>query len=198
MWTGQHWKGLILVAYDTSLRIGCLLKVPRDCLQGDQLTIPAELQKARVETVQRLHPETVAVVEALPPSRLLFNWPYHDRHLWTLFRSDILEPAGLASTRRDCFHKIRRTSYTRIYDKMGLRAASEHAAHSTDMSRWYLDKMQLTKIDPIAVLPRPGETSAPASAPGASGDHLASLLSKLGDAERAGLMMLVERLCGVA
>lgn len=56
-WGGPHWKALILAAYETSLRIGALTRVPLECFDHDQALIvtPGEIQKTGVETVHRLH-----------------------------------------------------------------------------------------------------------------------------------------------
>lgn len=162
-WTPLHWVALVLVIYDTSLRIGCLMKVPRAAFDvtAGTLTVPAELQKGKVETIQKLHPQTIEVLKQLPPSELLFPWPWSTGGgaVQLRFRREILEPAGLSATRKDCFHKIRRTSYTYTYHLLGPHAASEHAAHSSDLSSNYLDRQLLQELSqqpaPIAVLPRP-------------------------------------------
>ncbi|MBA3315632.1 MAG: hypothetical protein H0T47_20395 [Planctomycetaceae bacterium] len=155
-WTGQHWKALVLTIYDTSLRIGCMLSVPRACLQGEWLTVPAELQKGLAETAQRLHPQTLEAIECLPKTAGLFEWPYSKNDLTHHFRYDVLVPAGLPHGRADLFHRVRKTSYTTVYDRLGVGAASQHAAHTSDLSRHYLDRTKLRRTDAVSVLPRPG------------------------------------------
>lgn len=189
-WTAKHWKALVLVIYDTSLRVGCLLRIPRSSLNGDLLTVPAEEQKGRVETIQRLHPETVQAIAEVPlsDSGLLFDWPYHVNDLWFRFRSDVLAPAGLPHGRRDLFHKIRRTSYTQVYARIDGHAATEHAAHSCDLSKVYLDPVLLSEIQHrpsvVDVLPRPTvsmDANAEASLTRAEVESAIALLRKIAD-----------------
>lgn len=159
-WGPEHWEALVLTVYDTSLRIGCLRKSDVGQLEHDppRLRVPAEFQKGGRDTYQPLHPETAEKLSVLyrpPGDRRLFPWPYCPRQIWIKFRSDILIPAGLPATRRDQFHKIRRTSYTLVYVKHGLTAAMEHASHTEDLSRYYLDPTFLEKPNPLDALPRP-------------------------------------------
>lgn len=58
------------------------------------------------------------------------------------------------SGRRDKFHRLRRTSYTLVAKAFGVEAASRHAAHKQDLSRFYLDRSQID-ADPLQALPRP-------------------------------------------
>lgn len=156
-WTGQHWSALVLTVYDTSLRIGCLMRSTVDQLDADSctLTVPGSLQKSRRETCQPLHPDTATLLLSLPRAdKRLFPWPYRREELWRAFRR-ILADAGLPHGRRDQFHRIRRTSYTLVAAKFGVSAASEHASHSRDMSRHYLDRSFLDRESPLEALPRP-------------------------------------------
>ncbi len=194
-WTAAHWRALVLTIYDTGLRIGALTTVPRSCLdESGRLWVPPELQKGRAETGHKLHPETLAAIAATPRTPLLFRWPLHANELWRRYREDVLEPAGLPSGRRDLFHKIRRTSYTRVYASLGLAAATRHAAHTSDLSAAYLDTTQVRGVEAVDVLPRP-QAADPASPAGPlSAASLAALLSRLGPAERDGLAALLSKL----
>lgn len=161
-WTGQHWLALVLTVYDTSLRIGCLMRSTLDQLDSDtcSLTIPGRLQKGRRETCQPLHPDTFALLVSLQRTdNRLFPWPYRREELWRKFRA-ILSDAGLPHGRRDQFHKIRRTSYTMVAVQFGIATASEHAAHTRDMSANYLDKRFLQRESPLTALPRPSSRTA--------------------------------------
>lgn len=195
-WTPRHWRALILTAYDTSLRIGALLDVPRENLAADGwLTVPAELQKGKAETAQPLSDDTQHAIAQLPWRERLFDWPYHRRAVWTFFRSDVLVPAGLPSGRRDLFHKLRRTSYTQVYARLSPQAATQHAAHTSDLSCVYLDPVLAAKIKggvtPVAVLPRPGQAE-----PQPKLDRLAELVCRLNAADRLALAAIAERLVG--
>lgn len=113
-------------------------------------------KKGRRDTVHRLHPSTLEVLNRISPKTgLLFNWPFHRDELWRRFSREILIPAGLPATRRDKFHRVRRTSYTMVAKAYGIAAASEHAAHKQDLSRFYLDTSLLERQNPLDALPRP-------------------------------------------
>lgn len=155
-WTGEHWAALVMTIYDTSLRIGCLMRSTIDQLDSESctLTVPGRLQKGRRETCQPLHPDTVGRLERLTrPDNRLFAWPYRREELWRKFRA-ILADAGLPHGRRDQFHRIRRTSYTLVAVALGKDAASEHAAHRADLSRLYLDRTFAPRPNPLDALPR--------------------------------------------
>lgn len=156
-WGPQHWEALSLTIYDTSLRIGALLHADVDQLDPHNCTlyIPGERQKGRDDTLQPLHPDTARKLADLPrcDSRL-FPWPFHRRLIWQQF-SVILQRAGLPATSRDKFQRLRRTSYTCVAKVHGIAAATEHAAHKSDLSAYYLDKSHLHRPNPLDALPRP-------------------------------------------
>lgn len=156
-WGPRQWEALVCTIYDTSLRVGCLLKsqVSQVDFGRHELNVSAELQKTGEETVHRLHPDTTALLQFERSDARLFPWPFHVRDLWLRFGQDVLKPAGLPAGHRDKFHKIRRTSYTQVYCRFGLDAASQHASHRTNMSRFYLDESMLPQHDPLEALPRP-------------------------------------------
>jgi integrase len=154
-WGPDHWRGLVLTIYDTAARIGALLSVPRTEFRDGWLRLPAELQKQRRDTRHRLHPETVVVLESLPTSPLLFPWPLCRERIWLRF-GEILDAAGLPHGRRDKFHRLRRTSYTQVYAALGAAAATQHAGHAEDLSRYYLDRRLLDPVCAAERIPRPG------------------------------------------
>jgi len=159
-WGGMHWEALVMAVYDTSVRVGALMKSDLSQVDPDRNTlfIPGEFHKARRATFQPLRSETCGMLLSLPRvpgDTRLFPWPYSRDELWRKFRTVILEPAGLPATHRDYFHKIRRTSYTMIAKAYGVTAASDHASHAVDMSAHYLDKSFLDRPDPIKALPLP-------------------------------------------
>lgn len=159
-WTEDHWRALVLVIYDTSLRIGCLLKTPRTGFQPARrsLYVRGAVKKGgqAADSEQRLHAETCSILAGLQQTELLFPWPLKGRRqIWKYFRR-ILVAAGLPATRRDLFHRLRRTSYTHIWALAGPSAASLHAGHSQDLSRIYLDRILAGELtSTLDVLPRP-------------------------------------------
>lgn len=158
-WDRRHWKALCLTIYDTSHRIGALLQTSRASLDGSgYLLVLARHSKQKTDKLHKLHAETIAAINELPPANLLFPWPKRKRAIWPAFRA-ILKAAKLPATRKDLFHKIRRTSFTYVYALLGADAAREQAAHSTDMRKSYLDvellKLLQNRPSPTDVMPRP-------------------------------------------
>lgn len=161
-WDARHWRALILVIYDTSHRIGAVLKATRDALdmRRGTLLLKAEWTKQKRDILHKLHPDTLAALSALPQTKspLLFCWPLRRRAIWDAFRM-ILAAAGLRATRKDLFHKLRRTSFTYVFALLGEQAARDHAGHATNLTASYLDKQLLSELretpSPVDVLPRP-------------------------------------------
>ena len=154
-WDGRHWRALLLTIYDTSHRIGCLLKVGREQLtRVGFLLVYGTQSKQNADTIHRLHPQTLEAIAALPDHPRLFPWPLRQRGIYEHY-GRILRAAGLPSTRRDKFHRVRRTSYTQVMGSLGKDAATEHAGHSCDLSRLYADPTQLQRTSAVDVLPRP-------------------------------------------
>ena len=174
-WGPAHWRALVLVVYDSGLRISAALSVPVAAFDARRRTIcvAAAAQKQGAETEHVLHPQTVAALVAMraaPPTvgtakwgpvarQRLFPWPVHPRKLWIWFDA-VCRAADLPHGPRDKFHRLRRTSYTHVYAALGLQAATDHAGHSSDLSRHYLDRELARAVQgrPSAadVLPRPG------------------------------------------
>ena len=118
-------KALILTIYDTSHRLGALLKVPRSALDPDgYLSIPAELTKQNADTRHKLAPETITAIQNQLDDDKLFAWPIRQRGIYQRLKA-VLDAAGLPQSRRDCFHKLRRTSFTYV-----MAAQGEYAARS--------------------------------------------------------------------
>jgi integrase len=164
-WGPAHWEALVMTVYDTSLRVGCLMKSKLSQLDVEncRLRVPGDMQKGLEETNQPLDPQTLRMLQELPRrpgDDRLFPFPFYRDELWRKYRENILIPAGLPSGPRDKFHKIRRTSYTAVAKLFGVQVASEHAAHKVDMSKHYLDKTLLDRPAPLAALPRPVEKAA--------------------------------------
>jgi hypothetical protein len=75
--------------------------------------------------------------------------------IWIHFNR-ILARAGLAKSRKK-FHRLRASSYTEVYLKLGPDAAKEHAGHlSVEMGRFYLDRTRVPMVDVTKSIPRIG------------------------------------------
>lgn len=159
-WGTAEWQSLLLACYDTGERIGALLQTPvRNLnLHRGTLIVDAAVRKTDEDMVHFLHPQTV---EAIKPtligstgSRLLFNWPFCRRYLYKKL-GQLLAHAGLPDSRRDKFHRIRRTGFTQMFILAGHEAAKAYAGHKTDMSIHYLDRTKLPVAKSVELLPRP-------------------------------------------
>jgi len=157
-WSTDHTQALILTIYDTSHRVGALLKLCRDQLdRNGRLHALAEQTKQKSDTVHQLHSQTLAAIAGLKRTKRLFPWPRNQRAIYPFLRR-ILQAAGLPATRRDLFHKFRRTSYTMVYALAGPDSASRHAGHATNLAKSYLDVELAREIrgdkSPIELMPR--------------------------------------------
>ena len=159
---GLFWSALVLVIYDTGVRIGAVLalRVEDIDLESGWLRVPADVQKQKADQVFRLHAETLRLlVETRPAERdELFPWPWHNlsKTFYPRFNA-ILRRAGLPHGKRDKFHKIRRTHATYYADVAGEEAAQRQLGHSSiQTTRRYIDRSKLTRRDqPADVIPRP-------------------------------------------
>jgi len=157
---GSYWVALLLVLYDTGLRIGALMHLRRDALDlaSGWLRVPADVQKQCADQAFRLHADTLASLRAMQVSNatdLLFPWPQSPRGLGRALRR-ILVRAGLSAGRRDLFHKIRRTSATNVADKLGRAAAQDHLGHSCmSVTAAYLDPSKIHRVQAADAIPRP-------------------------------------------
>jgi len=105
-WGPPHWRALVLTIYDTSLRVGCLFKVPVNAfnLQDQTITVDARYQKGNSTTCQKVSSETARALHAITACRSsnapLFDWcgggqrKYHSSIVQRRFRLDVLIPAG--------------------------------------------------------------------------------------------------------
>lgn len=140
------WPALLLTDYDTGLRIDALMQARVSDYDASTrwLKIPAEVQKQDADQVFRLHPDTIAAIEATNPSTRehLFPWPLIDhkyKFLRTRYRR-ILAAAGLGTSRHDTFHKLRRTSATAVCNAFDRETAQRHLGHShPSVTARYLD-----------------------------------------------------------
>lgn len=147
------WPALILTLYDTGLRIAALMQSRLTDFDPATrwLMIPAEVQKQDADQVFRLPDDTVAAIVAMNERESnrewLFPWPLDPSGQYSALRNSyrrILKRAELGISRRDLFHKMRRTSATAVWKVMGKQAAQDHLGHSSaSVTAGYLDPRQL-------------------------------------------------------
>lgn len=136
------WRALLLLLWDSGERIGAAMAIrwqDVDLVNG-WLHVPAEVRKGGSrDRVYKLSPETVAAMRAIKKSPgLCFPWPYCKTYLWTRM-GIICERAGLPSTGRDKFHRVRRTVAS-YYEAAGGNATELLGHSSRKVTKAYLDK----------------------------------------------------------
>lgn len=157
----KWWPAVILFLYDTGLRRDAAFGTRFDEIDFAQkcVRIPAERMKNLCEQTFFLHDQTIeAILDSLPPRRQqLFPWPFrHQRALYGRFRR-ILKRAGLPSSSRDMFHKLRRTCATQLARHVGEAAAIQQLGHRTMTTiRAYIDVRFTSDHAGARALPRPG------------------------------------------
>ncbi len=158
------WPAFILTLYDTGLRFNALMVRPMsDLNEAGWLTVDAGDQKQGKPQVFKLHADTLRFVRAMKPDdRLhLFPWPYGAHKVIRKRYRAVLEAAGLPTTTRDLFHKLRRTSATAVAIASDENAARDHMGHSNiSVTRRYLDHRQIQPVAASDLIARPGVGSS--------------------------------------
>jgi integrase len=153
---GLWWRALLLLAYDTGERATALTSVQWRDIRGNFVTFRAETRKGRRrDIIRQFSDDTAAALEAIRGDReMVFPWPYAHTYLWTRL-SIILKRARLPATRRDKFHKIRRTTAS-FYQAAGHSAQQllDHSSPAT--TRKYLDPRIVQPVPAPSVMPRVG------------------------------------------
>jgi integrase len=157
---GLFWSGLILTIYDTGLRVGALMK-----LRSADLDLAGRFVKARFGTQKQLADQSLPIsretadrLAQIHPERreLLFPWPFSTSTTLTNRLRLLLQRAGLPCTKKDLFHKLRRTNGTYIADIAGEEAAMRQLGHSTlQVTRKYIDRRKLSAPRLVDQMQRP-------------------------------------------
>lgn len=150
----RWWAAQQLVILNVGARISAVMQARMDDLDWERslLRIRGSTQKHRRGQIDPLHPKTMAaLVEIASPTReLLFPWPY-DRNViqWPSLIHHyrrILARAGLPTTAKDLFHKLRRTNATFICAAADEETARRQLGHSSvEVTRRYLDPTKISK-----------------------------------------------------
>lgn len=133
------WEGLFLVILDTAERIGAIRQLQWQHLQGEWLTVPAELRKGKRRDRQyRLSGETLEALSKIEAHHEnIFHWPLNKYFLWNKWKA-IVRRAGLTTGRTRMFHCLRRTVASAC-DSAGVdpQAILDHKDRS--VTEMYLD-----------------------------------------------------------
>jgi integrase len=161
---GVVFRALVLVLFDTGLRLGALRKAPLSAYSSAtrELLIAAETQKQKADQLFVLHEDTCAALALLPTGRAtLIPLEMSEATLFNKFR-EVLRDAGLPATRRDMFHKIRRTTATLVEQTYGAGTATRVLGHSSPgVTAAYLDTTKLPGNDIALRMPRPTKPATP-------------------------------------
>ena len=155
------WYGLLSVLWDCGARIGAVLKMRWQQVSFDRhtLILLAETQKQADDQEFELHPDTLAALQPLYTSanKLVFPWPKNAAMLFYDYRL-ILKSAGLPATRRDLFHKMRR-SVASHYKAHGGDPTALLGHSSPHVTAAYIDPKIAGHAAPAKVLRRPKATT---------------------------------------
>lgn len=150
----RFWVALILVIYDTGLRITAAMSLRWDDYDPAQraMFIRAEVQKQYADQYLGVSDDAASALEAIRGNwGLVFPWPYDPpqrsgRRPWkTLtvhFRQRILAPAGVQDVKGKVFHRGRATHATQL--KRGGGNPTENLGHSSpQVTERYIDVDEL-------------------------------------------------------
>lgn len=156
------WSSLHRVILDSATRIGAVLKCEWPDVHLDRATIlfRAATQKTRRGQIHPLKPETVAELRLMvePERKLVWPMPQTQYTLYYHYRK-ILERAGLPTTHRDMFHKLRRSTAT-MFAAAGGDASRLLGHTSIKHIERYLDETQIERPSPAKLLPSMGRPIA--------------------------------------
>ncbi|MDV6030370.1 MAG: site-specific integrase [Phycisphaera sp. RhM] len=156
----HFWPALVSVIYDCGERISAVLSITHSDIDTQGwLTVRGEYRKGKTRDKRyKLRPVTVERVQHLHKSEgLVFPLPYSQGYIYQLF-SEILKAAGLPNTRRDKFHKIRRTTASNFEAAGGnATALLDHTDRRTTEA--YLDPRFIKSVQPADIVPGIGESS---------------------------------------
>lgn len=158
------WPALILVCYETGVRISAIMAARWEDLGGDGiLRFKAETSKDRQEVVSHLSTTTLSFLSQVPrvDATVFGCWPW-DRgkgHHWRALNrglAKLMESAGLEVKPGQRFHGFRRTFATLICSRLGESVAQSMLGHSSlRVTRRYIDKTKIDLPHACDVLPKP-------------------------------------------
>ncbi len=159
---GLWWTTLLLVVLNTGSRISAIMRLQVDDYDpvSGILRRRSKTQKQRQTQSDELAPVVRNCVEQLilwaPERKTLFAWPY-DRerarqrksYQWQTLRrhyKKILQRAELTVTRKDKFHKIRRSSATFVTASSDVATAQQFLGHSSaKVTQAYIDRRKIAQ-----------------------------------------------------
>lgn len=156
-----YWPALILLIYDTGLRINTVMQLQTADLDLDRGWIKARwnTQKQKNDQALPLSADSIRLLLAtgVQDRPLVFPWPFKHRGQSLCARlRKLLQLAGLRDTHKDLWHKIRRTNGTYVADAGGEEAAMRQLGHSAlSVTRRYIDPTKLSAPRLVDSMQRP-------------------------------------------
>lgn len=152
---GPIMRGLLLVLWDTGCRLGAVLATKRSSFDLPTRTVRIMEPKTLKEQVYQLSETTAQALAILTPENgTLLGWRCTPTALRNLLVK-IQEKVGIPRDRWHKFHCVRKTKYSAVYARFGLKVASDHLGHTSDLSRNYLDTRRLVDGSITSHLPPP-------------------------------------------
>jgi integrase len=128
------WRSLLLVAWNTGLRIGTLLSMRMDEIDWRQnrLLLAAARMKSRRPLIVPLNASALAALQSIRTEReLVFPWPSPDRRAFWRYLQKLEDAAGIPKSERFGMHAIRKTVATMLYE-VSPGAAQFALGHTTN------------------------------------------------------------------
>ena len=166
--SATFFRALLLTVFNSGARISAVMSIRKTWVDSDAglLRIDASVQKDKEDQVVTLRSDTLAAIACLMPSvelelfeswtqdRTRPQWPKLNEVLADLIVSAGLRPNRQAVSRRDYWHKIRRTFATYVTRSAGIETAREMLGHSSVDTTWrYVDRSKLETPSQAELLP---------------------------------------------
>jgi integrase len=155
-----YWPALLMLIYDTGLRINALMRLRMEDVDLETGWVKARwaTQKQRADQVLPIHRDTIALLLQMGDRDrdLLFPFPFKSSEALTSRLRLLLQRAGLPSGKRELFHKLRRTAGTMTAAASDEFAAMRLLGHSSiNVTRRYLDRTKLNLPRIVDEMQRP-------------------------------------------
>ena len=166
--SATFFRALLLTVFNSGARISAVMSIRKTWvdIESGLLRIDASVQKDKEDQVVTLRGDTVEAINRIMPNveaelfeswtqdRTRPQWPKLNEVLAELIVSAGLRPNRQAVTRRDYWHKIRRTFATYVTRSAGIETAREMLGHSSVDTTWrYVDRSKLETPSQAELLP---------------------------------------------
>lgn len=128
------WRALLIVAWNTGLRIGTLLSMRMDEVDWakSRLVLPAARMKSRRPMIVHLNPPAMTALRSIRTDReLVFPWQETGRRNFYKYLHKLEKAAGIPRSEHFGMHAIRKTVATMLYE-VNPGAAQFALGHTTN------------------------------------------------------------------